>query len=76
MQTDGLKEKDSRERAGGREGGKDQKQVDFPERGGDTRYRGRERGKKRRCSPQGSARESHGTWRKHYVGSWKVNTSD
>lgn len=37
MQIDRLKERDGR-----KEREPDQKQVDFPERGGDARYRGRE----------------------------------
>lgn len=40
VRTDGLK--DERKDRGGREG--DQKQVDFPDRDVDARYRGRERG--------------------------------
>lgn len=61
MQIDGLKEKDGRKKRHiEREGERDQKQVDFPERGGDARYRGRERGERWGCSPRGS-----GIGRKH-----------
>lgn len=43
MQIDGLK-RERWETEKGEKRGRDQKQVDFPERGGDARYRGRERG--------------------------------
>lgn len=67
MQIDRLKEKDGRKKRG-KKRGRDQKQVDFPERGGDARYRGREREEKigrGGCSPQGSVWESQGRGRKH-----------
>ena len=47
MQIDRLKEKDGRKR----ERERDQKQVDFPERGGDARYRGREKIERGGCRP-------------------------
>lgn len=66
MQIDRLKEKDGRKKRG-KERGRDQKQVDFPERGLDARYRGREGGENREggSSPRGSVWESRGRRRKH-----------